>query len=45
MDNTGDHSTTNAKAEYKMLLKEEYCVEIIWQVSNLPEINMIDLGA
>ena len=40
----GGHGTNKAKAEYEMILKREYNVEIVWQIPNSLETNMLDLG-
>lgn len=44
MDNTGSHGRNKAKQQYKQMLKQEFNVEISWQVANSPESNIIDLG-
>ena len=44
MDNAGGHGKTEIKAEYEKILKEEFNVQVEWQVPNSPETNMLDLG-
>ena len=45
IDNTGAHGTSDKKDEYELILLEEFNIIVDWQVSNLPETNMLDLGA
>lgn len=44
MDNAGGHGKNEIKAKYEKILKEEFGIEIVWQVPNSPETNMLDLG-
>lgn len=43
MDNAGGHGKKHIKEEYVKKLKDEYNVEVEWQVPNSPETNMLDL--
>jgi hypothetical protein len=45
MDNAGGHGKDKVKKEYVQILKEKYNVIVLWQCSNSPETNMLDLGA
>jgi hypothetical protein len=45
MDNATGHGSNKAKDRYENRLNEKCNIEIVWQVSNLPEMNMLDLGA
>lgn len=44
MDNAGGHETNDAKREYKQILLDKHNIIIDWQIPNLPETNMLDLG-
>ena len=44
MDNAGGHGTELAKMEYINILKTHFNVEVIWQVSNSPKTNILELG-
>lgn len=44
MDNAGGHGTEEAKLAFVDILKENYNVEVVWQCSNSPETNILDLG-
>ena len=44
MDNAGGHGKIKVKEQYVETLKNEYNVEVEWQVSHSPETNMLDLG-
>ena len=44
MDNAGGHGKQDIKEQYVKLLKDEYNIEVEWQVPNSPETNMLDLG-
>ena len=44
MDNAGGHGKKNIKEQYVKLLKDQYNIEVEWQVPNSPETNMLDLG-
>ena len=44
MDNAGGHGKTEVKKEYERILKNEFNIEIEWQVPNSPKMNMLDLG-
>ena len=43
MDN-GGHGTDIAIEQYTTTLKNDYNVEVVWQVPRSPETNMLDLG-
>ena len=45
MDNAGGHGTNKTKKEYTRILKDEFNVQVEFQVANSPELNMLDLGA
>ena len=45
MDNVGGHGTNIAKMQYTHFLKDDFNVEIVWQVPNSLEFNLSDLGA
>ena len=45
MDNAGGHGTNEAKEEYTNILKEEFNIELEWQITNSPELSMLNLGA
>jgi hypothetical protein len=45
MDNAGGHGSNKAKDGYENRLIEKFNGEIVWQVPNLLEMNMLDLGA
>ena len=36
MDNARGHSKTEVKSEYKQILKEEFAINIVWQILNSP---------
>lgn len=42
--NAGGHGTDEAKAEYTDLLKQNYNINVLWQVPQSPETNILDLG-
>ena len=44
MDNACGHGKTEIKKQYETILKEEFHIQIEWQVPNSPETNMLDLG-
>ena len=44
MDNAGGHGTNAAIDEYTQMLKEEYNIEIIFQIPRSPYCNVLDLG-
>jgi hypothetical protein len=44
MDNAGGHGTNTAIEQYTGILRDEYNVEVVWQVPRSPETNMLDLG-
>ena len=44
MDNAGGHGTELGKLQYLSILRRKYNVHIIWQISNSPETNILDLG-
>ena len=45
MDNAGGHGTNKTKQEYTRILKDEFNVQVEFQVANSPELNMLNLGA
>ena len=44
MNNAGGHGKNDVKEQYEQILKDEYNIEIEWQVPQSPETNMLDLG-
>ena len=44
MDNCGGHGTILAIETHEKTLLDEFNIEIIHQVPNLPETNLLDLG-
>jgi hypothetical protein len=44
MDNAGGHGTNETKNEYVSTLEKKYNVKVIWQVPNLLETSLLDLG-
>ena len=44
MDNAGGQGTFDMKREYGKILRDKFNVVILWQIPNLPESNMLDLG-
>ena len=44
MDNTRGYGTNTAIEEYKNNLRDNYNIEIIWQVPRSPYTNVLDLG-
>lgn len=44
MYNAGRHGKKHIKEQYVKVLKDNYNVEIVWQIPNSPETNMLDLG-
>jgi hypothetical protein len=45
IDNAGGHGTIEGKEQYEKNLLEDYNIVLNWQVPQLPETNMLDLGA
>ena len=44
MDNAGGHGKIAIKEDHERILKQEYNIQIEWQVPQSPETNMLDLG-
>ena len=44
MDNAGGHGTKEATEEYTNYLKQEYNIEVVFQVPRSPYTNVLDLG-
>jgi hypothetical protein len=44
MDNAGGHGSKRAKEEYVSILLKKNKVFVEWQIPNLPESNLLDLG-
>ena len=44
MDNADRHGKKHVKDDYVSILKDEYNVEVVWQVPHSPETNLLDLG-
>jgi len=44
MDNAGGHGTEASIQQYTAILRDQFNVQIVWQVPRSPETNMLDLG-
>ena len=44
MDNAGGHGTDVAIAQYTLILKDEFDIELVHQCPRSPETNCLDLG-
>ena len=44
MDNAGGHGINEIKKQYVRTLKLKFNIIVEWQVLNLPEANLLDLG-